>query len=93
MEYDYLADMSVTGGRTWYVDSEKKAEQVFLESYPKAVFGDNWDDDGIIQRTGARKWRRLVWQNEKIAGKSGAGDDGSHAVGEIIRIEKTEGGF
>jgi hypothetical protein len=92
MEYkDYQVDMPTNrGGRTWFVEDEEEARKAFLEVYPDAVFCDNWDQAGFSRNNGAQRWRMLVWANEKDAGEPGTGDDGSHAVGEIIRIEKDD---
>jgi hypothetical protein len=47
--------------------------------YPFAVYGEpeltSWDQDGE---------RILVWLDRQAAGPEGLGDDGSHAIAEIL---------
>ena len=60
-------------------ESEEQAIETLEKEYPDAVFGD-WEYN---ERT---HQRMLVWENEEIAGEPGTGDDGSHAVAEIIMV-------
>lgn len=70
-------------GRKIEVDSEDKARKIIEEDYPDAVYGDDWELGGWDGETPI--YRLLVWENEEIAGEPGCGDDGSHAIAEIIR--------
>lgn len=58
------------------------AEIEIENSYPDAVYGD-W-----IRMDGDHPYRKLVWENEDIAGEPGTGDDGSHAIAEIVEIRE-----
>ena len=62
------------------VDSEEDAKEILLKEYPDAVFCE-W------QYNTRDHQRMLVWENEEIAGVPGDGDDGSHAIAEIIMDE------
>lgn len=87
MGYNYQIDLSPIGGRTWHVESEEKAIEEILKDYPRAVISDDWELKGYTQYSNKKMERKMFWENEKEAGKEGVGDDGSHALGEIVRIE------
>lgn len=70
-------------GRTVEVENEDEAREILEREYPDVVFCDQWElhhcasDDHEVMRL-------LVWENEEIAGEPGSGDDGSHAIAEIV---------
>lgn len=67
-------------GRKEECDSEEEAVEILEKEFPDAFFG-SWEYNE------PSKQRMLVWENEEIAGESGSGDDGSHAVAEILKVE------
>lgn len=73
--------ISYQNGRTEDVDSEEEAIEILEKQYPEAVFCD-WEYND------PSKQRMLAWENEEIAGEPGTGDDGSHAIAEIIMDEE-----
>ena len=72
--------ISYQNGKTEDVESEEEAIEILEKQYPDAVFGD-WEYNEKAHQ------RMLVWENEEIAGEPGTGDDGSHAIAEIIMDE------
>lgn len=68
-------------GRKREVVTVEQAMEILAEEYPDAVYG-NWEYNE------PERQRMLVWENEEIAGEPGTGDDGSHAVAEIIMVEE-----
>lgn len=66
-------------GRTEKCESEEQAIEILEKQYPEAVFS-SWEYNE------PSKQRKLVWENEEDAGEPGSGDDGSHAVAEILRV-------
>jgi hypothetical protein len=72
--------ISYQNGKTEEVESAEDAVEILGNQYPEAVFGE-WEYNE------PSKQRMLVWENEEIAGEPGSGDDGSHAVAEIIMRE------
>lgn len=68
-------------GRKVECESEEEAREIIENEYPEAVFCEwQWNDPA--------RQRMLVWENEEIAGVPGNGDDGSHAVAEILMDEE-----
>ena len=63
------------------VDSEEQAIEMLTKEYPDIVFSD-WQYNTRTHQ------RMLAWENEEIAGEPGTGDDGSHAIAEIIMDEE-----
>jgi hypothetical protein len=63
------------------VENEDQARDILEKLYPDAVFGD-WEYNE------PERQRMLVWENEEIAGEPGTGDDGSHAIAAIIKVEE-----
>lgn len=74
-------EISYQNGKTEEVESEEQAIEILEKQYPEAVFG-GWEYNEPSRQ------RMLVWENEEIAGEPGNGDDGSHAVAEIIMVEE-----
>jgi hypothetical protein len=70
-------------GRHRDVLDEYDARCKLEEEFPEAVFGE-WQYNVKTHQ------RMLVWENEEIAGEPGVGDDGSHAVAEIIMDEEED---
>jgi hypothetical protein len=62
------------------VSSEEAAKEMLTKEYPDIVFGE-WEYNTKEHQ------RMLAWENEEIAGEPGTGDDGSHAIAEIIMDE------
>jgi len=71
-------------GRQIEVDNEDEAREILEKEYPDAVFCDQWELHHHAPDDGHEVMRLLVWENEEIAGEPGTGDDGSHAIAEII---------
>jgi len=65
-------------GKVVEVDNEDEAIKILDQEFPDAVYGD-WEYNERAHQ------RMLVWENEEIAGEPGTGDDGSHAVAEIVK--------
>lgn len=63
------------------VENEDQARDILEAKYPDAVFGD-WEYNE------PERQRMLVWENGEIAGEPGTGDDGSHAIAAIIKVEE-----
>lgn len=68
-------------GRKQEVENVEQAMEILVEGFPDAVYG-NWEYNE------PERQRMLVWANEEIAGEPGTGDDGSHAIAEIILVEE-----
>lgn len=64
-------------GKREPVESLDEAIEILENLYPDVVFGE-WDPIGI------EGGRMLVWEDETSAGVLGSGDDGSHAIAEIV---------
>lgn len=67
------------------VEDSGEAGDIIRREYPDAVFADDWEIRGYRGETPI--YRLLVWENEEIAGEPGCGDDGSHAIAEIVDEE------
>lgn len=65
-------------GRSVGIDGEDEARAILDTEYPHVVYGD-WE---LINEG---RDRLLVWSCDEMAGSKGCGDDGSHAVAEIVR--------
>ena len=72
-------------GNETEVENEEEAREIIEKQYPDAVYGDCWEPRGWKGEIELE--RLLIWENEEIAGEPGTGDDGSHAVAEIIMEE------
>lgn len=68
-------------GRNHEVKNEDAAMTILGSEFPDEVYGD-WEQDTPDRR------RMLVWENEEIAGELGTGDDGSHAIAAILKVEE-----
>ena len=68
-------------GKNEECESEEQAVEVLEKQYPEAVFGE-WEYNEPTRQ------RMLVWENAEEAGEPGSGDDGSHAVAEILMIRE-----
>lgn len=68
-------------GRKQEVENVEQAMEILVEEYPDAEYG-------VWEYNEPTRQRMLVWENEEIAGEPGTGDDGSHAIAEIILVEE-----
>ena len=78
-----MMTIEYANGEKIEVESMTEAEEIIEAAYPDAVYAEQWDSRGW--KGDVELERLLVWENEEIAGEPGTGDDGSHAIAEIVR--------
>lgn len=77
-----IIQVQIIGRPSYRVDTEEEAIADLVAAFSDDIEIGDWEFDGYCMI--GKRYRRLVWEDAASA----ENDDGSHAVGTIMRFEE-----